>query len=312
MSLQTDLRDLLAAFAAHEVAYLIVGGYAVAFHGEPRFTKDLALWIDDTEGNLSRARQALTAFGVTEDVLVALAEASPSIAQRREGHLEGRSAGGERARDGAGGHTMTLVREVGFVTPPKRSIPCAPTLEFPRGLPYDRDVGSDFEVIFRALADAGVRYLTVGGVAVVLHGVPRFTADLDLVIELERDNLHRALGALASLGYRPRAPVALEDFADAAKRASWIATKGLTVLSLWSPRHPATEVDLFVQHPFVFADAYARALRADLGESAAWVVSRDDLVAMKKQAGRPKDLEDVRALSLGADRADPTSETDDG
>ena len=45
-------------------------------------------------------------------------------------------------------------------------------------------VASDFEIIFQALEQAGARYLTVGGVAVVLHGTPRFTADLDLVLDL--------------------------------------------------------------------------------------------------------------------------------
>lgn len=159
-------------------------------------------------------------------------------------------------------------------------------------------MASDFEIIFKALADAQVRYLTVGGVAVVLHGSPRFTADLDLVIDLEPQNLKLALGALASLGYRPRAPVQLLDFADPDKREDWIANKGMTVFSLWSSRYPATEIDLFGQHPFPFDETFSRAVRADLGVATALVVSRDDLIAMKASAGRPKDIEDVRTLSL--------------
>jgi len=159
-------------------------------------------------------------------------------------------------------------------------------------------VASDFEIIFKALADAQVRYLTVGGVAVVLHGSPRFTADLDLVIDLEPQNLKVALGVFASLGYRPRAPVPLLDFADPEKREDWIANKGLTVFSLWSARYPATEVDLFVQHPFPFDETFGRAVRADLGVATALVVSKDDLIAMKASVGRPKDIEDVRTLSL--------------
>ncbi|MFO0748017.1 MAG: hypothetical protein U1F43_20510 [Myxococcota bacterium] len=165
---------------------------------------------------------------------------------------------------------------------------------------------SDFETIFRALAAARVRYLTVGGVAVVLHGLPRFTADLDLVVDLERENLTAALGALSALGYRPRAPVPLHDFADAAKRAEWVATKGLTVLSLWSPQYPATEVDLFVEVPFAFDEAYSRALHADLGDAIAVVVAKADLIEMKARVGRPKDLEDVRGLRLA-----PTKEGDE-
>ena len=173
-------------------------------------------------------------------------------------------------------------------------------------------VASDFEIIFQALEQAGARYLTVGGVAVVLHGTPRFTADLDLVLDLESENLGRALTALGSLGYRPRAPVPLDDFADPIKRREWIATKGLTVLSLWSPKYPATELDLFVEEPFPFGDAYERAVHADLGIATAIVVSKADLIEMKRQAGRPKDLEDIRMLSIVPSQgAPPGGQVDD-
>jgi len=153
-----------------------------------------------------------------------------------------------------------------------------------------------FEAIFAALERASVRYLVVGGVAVVLHGHPRFTADLDLVIALDADNVRAALGALEPLGYAPRAPVAAEDLADPERRAEWVRTKGMTVFSLASPAHPATEVDLFVEEPFPFEEAYARALEVDLGGVRAWVASLGDLVAMKRRAARPQDLEDVRNL----------------
>ena len=155
--------------------------------------------------------------------------------------------------------------------------------------------GDLFE-IFEALGDAGVRYLVVGGVAVVLHGHPRFTADLDLVVGLERDNVLEALGALERLGYRPRAPVQASDFADAAVRRAWIEEKGLTVFSLCSQRFPATEIDLFVEEPFPFEDAFARGVRVRLGGTEVVVAAIEDLIALKRQAGRPRDLEDVEAL----------------
>jgi len=106
--------------------------------------------------------------------------------------------------------------------------------------------GEALTEIFRALDEADVRYLVVGGVAVVLHGHPRFTADLDLVLDLAPSNAFAAIGALETLGYRPRAPVPAGDFANEEIRAAWRREKGLTVFSLWSPSHPGTEVDLFV------------------------------------------------------------------
>ena len=151
--------------------------------------------------------------------------------------------------------------------------------------------------IFRAFHDAEVRYLVVGGVAVVLHGHPRFTADLDLVVELAASNASAAIAALQTLGYRPRAPVRAEDFAVETIRASWREDKGLTVFSLWSPSYPGTEVDLFVEEPFDFGEAWSRRLDALLDDgTTVHVVGIDDLRALKASVGRPKDVDDIAQL----------------
>jgi len=155
---------------------------------------------------------------------------------------------------------------------------------------------TDFDLVFQALAERKVRYLVVGGVAVVLHGHPRLTSDIDIVLAMDHSNILAAMGALGSLGYRPRAPVPAEAFADPAIRGGWIADKGLTVFSMWSPEHPATEIDLFVEEPFPFDNAYARALHANLSTTEVTVASIEDLIALKTRAARAKDLEDVRAL----------------
>ena len=152
------------------------------------------------------------------------------------------------------------------------------------------------EAVLAALNAAGVRYLVVGGVAVVLHGHLRTTADLDLVVQLSPDNALRAVRSLATLGYRPRAPVSAEKFADAVTRESWLREKGLTVFGLWSERYPGLEVDLFVAEPFDFDEAYARAVTVRLESTNATVVALADLIALKQAAGRPVDLADLEAL----------------
>lgn len=58
-----DFLDLLRAFTAAEVRFLVVGAYAVALHGHPRATGDLDVWIELTEENASRAYGALGSFG---------------------------------------------------------------------------------------------------------------------------------------------------------------------------------------------------------------------------------------------------------
>ncbi len=152
------------------------------------------------------------------------------------------------------------------------------------------------EQVLAALEANEVRYLVVGGVAVVLHGHLRTTADLDLIVGLAPDNARRAISALVTLGFHPRAPVAAESFADADVRRSWIEEKGLTVFSMWSDRFPELEVDLFVQEPFDFEAVYARAVRVPLDTTTATVIALDDLVELKRASGRPIDLADVEAL----------------
>jgi hypothetical protein len=156
--------------------------------------------------------------------------------------------------------------------------------------------GHPFEQVLAALNAEQVRYLVVGGVAVVLHGHLRTTADLDLVVALAPDNVRRALSALDTLAFRPRAPVRAEDFADPEVRRTWIDEKGMTVFSLWSAELPGIEVDLFVREPFDFDRAWGRAVRVDLDTTSATVASLEDLVALKRAAGRPVDLADVAAL----------------
>jgi len=63
LELNKDFRELLELFDAHSVEYLIVGGYALAFHGHPRFTGDLDLWIRPTRANAEKVLAALDAFG---------------------------------------------------------------------------------------------------------------------------------------------------------------------------------------------------------------------------------------------------------
>ncbi len=63
MALQADFRDLLEVFDEEGVEYLLIGGYAVAFHARPRMTKDIDLWVAATEANRARVERALVRFG---------------------------------------------------------------------------------------------------------------------------------------------------------------------------------------------------------------------------------------------------------
>ena len=61
--LSKDFKEFVELLNAHEVRYLLVGGYAVAFHGHPRYTKDLDVWIELSTDNANKVVDALKKFG---------------------------------------------------------------------------------------------------------------------------------------------------------------------------------------------------------------------------------------------------------
>lgn len=140
--------------------------------------------------------------------------------------------------------------------------------------------------VFKSLQDHEVRYLVIGGIAAVLHGVPRATFDLDILIEATPENARRLLAALLDAGLatadltNPEELLANEItvFNDRVRIDVQTATPGLDFDQAWRRRESMTYQDQTL-----------------------YVVSREDLVSSKRAAGRPTDLEDVRVLEL-ADR----------
>lgn len=84
---------------------------------------------------------------------------------------------------------------------------------------------ASLEAILRALNNAGVRYLVVGGVAVNGYGYGRTTFDLDLVVELTPESIDRAFRALASIDYRPVVPITASMFGDTKERERAVQEK---------------------------------------------------------------------------------------
>jgi predicted nucleotidyltransferase len=152
------------------------------------------------------------------------------------------------------------------------------------------------ESLFRELNGRGGRYVVVGGLAVVLHGHLRATGDVDLMVDLATGEVDRTLAALEGAGFRPYVPVPASDFADPVKRAAWGQDKGMLVFSL-RPPSGVPMVDLFLAHPVPFDDVWARSVTVTLRGVPLRIASIDDLIALKRQAGRPEDLTDIEALT---------------
>lgn len=153
-----------------------------------------------------------------------------------------------------------------------------------------------FEPIFAALENGAIRYVVVGGMATVLHGYARLTADVDIIVDQQPDEALEAIRALTALGFVPRAPVNAEDYADADVRRSWFDDKGMRVLSLWDAQNPMREVDLFVENPIDFELLYERSQLVPLTTTHVRIASIEDLIQLERLANRPEDQRDIEAL----------------
>ena len=138
----------------------------------------------------------------------------------------------------------------------------------------------DTESLLRSLNAHDVRYVVIGATAFPVHGYARATLDVDIFIEARADNAERTLAALRDVGYDVT-DVTIDD----------LLRKKLLI------RQYLLETDI---HPFVagvtFEEAWRNRVEDVVGRTPAFFAGLDDLIRMKQAAGRPKDLEDLRAL----------------
>lgn len=146
--------------------------------------------------------------------------------------------------------------------------------------------------LFSALNKRRVRYLVAGGVASVLYGNPRFTKDLDLWVDLEEKNLEKLVETFTMLKFIPRIPVKAKDFISRENRQKWMREKGMLAFTFINPKNPFENVDILIKVPLLFEKAYRRRKVFKSGSMPIPTVSREDLIAMKKKAGRLQDLQD--------------------
>ena len=148
--------------------------------------------------------------------------------------------------------------------------------------PTHRDLYSSF-------VSHDVRYLLIGGAAVIVHGVDRGTLDVDILIEATPDNARRAVQALRDAGLGTAFLLEPDE----------LLGKQIVILDDWLP------VDVQTATPGIdFAQAWERREVMTVDGVPVNVLSLEDLIASKEAAGRPEDLEDVAALRR-IQRGDP-------
>ncbi len=153
-----------------------------------------------------------------------------------------------------------------------------------------------YQDIFRALQEAKIRYIIVGGVAMNLLGCPRFTNDIDILLALDPQNLEAMKKVMKDLGYEQRIPLALDELGDEKKALKFMKEKNLLAYTFFNPKEPLYSLDIIVGASLRFDEFRKDQLHMSVWGMQLPVVSIDDLIGLKREASREKDLLDIAFL----------------
>ena len=156
----------------------------------------------------------------------------------------------------------------------------------------------DYLGIIRELTRHKIEFIVVGGVAVNLHGVPRMTYDIDLLVKMDDRPLRGLLELLKLWGFRPSVPVDIMDFADREKREDWIKNKNMKAFSLKNPEWALSEIAIIVNSPVSYESERPGIKRVRIGNVTVPLISIDALIKMKKNTGRAQDEADIKHLKM--------------
>jgi len=147
-------------------------------------------------------------------------------------------------------------------------------------------LNEDFVDVLRALGESGAEFIVVGAHAMAVHGVPRATGDLDILVRPTLENAHRVLQALRLFG----APVDAHGI-----RETDLATPGVVYQIGLPPRR----IDILTEISGVsFDEAWATHVEVEISGIQAPFIGRQALLKNKRATGRDKDLVDARTLDL--------------
>lgn len=133
--------------------------------------------------------------------------------------------------------------------------------------------------------------MIVGGYAVNFHGYSRNTVDIDLVIKFSLSNLKKMETLLKRMGLISRLPI---DAVSVFKfRDEYIKNRNLLAWNFFNEQNPTDQVDILITHDV--SDFKSEKFR--VGDLEIKVISKEDLIKMKKKSGRKKDLLDIKELS---------------
>ena len=139
-------------------------------------------------------------------------------------------------------------------------------------------------------AEAKIPYAIVGGYAVALHGAIRGTVGVDVIIEWTLKNLEKAEAALKKLGLVSILPIDAHSLFKF--KNEYIQNRNLIAWNFYDPKRPSRQVDIVINYDL--KNLTTKTISNNSKKIR--ILSKKDLIKMKKASNRPQDLEDVRAL----------------
>lgn len=144
------------------------------------------------------------------------------------------------------------------------------------------EMQQDFKELLALFDARGVEYLVIGAHALAFHGAPRYTGDLDILINPEPENARRILSALAEFGFGSL-DITEKDF----EKPDNVVQLGM----------PPVRIDILTSISGVSWDsAYSGRAEGEVEGVRVYYIGREDLIANKRAAGRKRDLADLEAL----------------
>lgn len=142
----------------------------------------------------------------------------------------------------------------------------------------------DFQDFIKSINNAKVKYVLVGGYSVIFHGFPRTTGDLDIFVEVSKENYQKLSKAFFEFG------LSVFDMTE----ENFLFNKNMTVFSFG--RAPVSIEILKEISGLSFEEVYSNAIDTEIEEIPVKVIQLKDLIKNKKASGRAKDLNDLENL----------------
>lgn len=151
--------------------------------------------------------------------------------------------------------------------------------------------------LFKKLEEQKIRYLICGGLAVNIYGIPRMTADIDILLDFTEENIAKFENAMKILMYQSSLPITLKIFVSENERKKVIAEKNLIAFSFFNSLANYMSLDVLIDVPIPFDMLWETKENRQLERINVNIVSIENLISLKQYANRQQDRDDIILLS---------------